>query len=103
MSAFEATFGSMECHVRVEPRSNERGEMMFAATPFVISRDRNLFNWFPDSAGAPIEFLAGGEDAALACAATFLTVRFGSQHAEFVKAPERSTPVVLKPLASPTT
>jgi hypothetical protein len=89
MSAFEATFGCMDCHVRVESRSNGHSELMFAATPFVISRDPHIFNWFPNGVGEPIEFLAFSEDAALAHAAMFLTDWFGGQRARFVKAPER--------------
>jgi hypothetical protein len=98
MSAFEATFGCMDCHVRVESRSNGHSELMFAATPFVISRDPHIFNWFPNGVGEPIEFLAFSEDAALAHAAMFLTDWFGGQRARFVKAPERSSSVMLKPL-----
>lgn len=101
MSAYEATFGSTDCHVRVDIRSNGRNAMMFAATPFVISHDRNVFNWFPDAAGEPIEFVDRGEGVALARAATFLEDQFGRQSGGFVKAADRSTPVVLKPLTRP--
>lgn len=101
MSAYEATFGSTDCHVRVESRSNGREAPIFAATPFVISHDRNVFNWLPDAAGDPIEFLDRAEAAALARAATFLVDQFGRQNGEFVKAADRSAPVVLKPLARP--
>ena len=99
MSNFEAIFGARACHVRVEPRSNGPDKTMFAATPFVISPDPNIFNWFPNGAGEPIEFIAFDEAVALAHAALFLSERFGGQRGQFVKAPERSAPVVLKPFA----
>jgi hypothetical protein len=96
MNAFEATFGATHCHVRVEARSPAGTEPVFAATPFVIAEDPNVFFWFADDAGEPVQFLDGAEDRALARAATFLVKRFGLQAGLFAKAPERSAPVVLK-------
>lgn len=103
MNAWEATFGATHCHVRVEARSTAGPEPVFAATPFVIAEDPNLFYWFADEAGEPVQFFDGAEDRALASAATFLVKRFGLQDGRFVKAPERSAPVVLKPLARQST
>lgn len=95
---YEATFGSMGCQVKVEARSNVHGEPVFAATPFVLIGSQSVLFWFPNSGGEPTEFLDGTEDDALAQAATFLTERLGHQNSRFTKAPDQTSPVVLKPL-----
>jgi hypothetical protein len=102
VNAFEATFGTTHCHVRVEARSTAGPEPVFAATPFVIASDPNVFYWFADDAGEPIQFLDGAEDRALAHAAAFLVKRFGRQDGRFARAAERSAPVVLKPFTPST-
>ncbi|MGH9313498.1 MAG: hypothetical protein ACRD09_01715 [Vicinamibacterales bacterium] len=98
VNSYEATFGSMVCHVNVEARSNVHGEPVSAATPFVLIGGQSVLYWFPNSAGEPTEFLDGTEDDALAQAAKFLTERLGHQNSRFTKAPDRTSPVVLKPL-----
>jgi hypothetical protein len=103
VNAWEATFGATRCHVRVEARSTAGPQPVFAATPFVIAKDPNVFYWCADEAGEPVQFLDGTEDRALARAATFLVERFGQQGGRFARAPERSAPVVLKPLTRQST